>query len=160
MSLPSFTDLSTIASPSLTLPAFNPPPSARVRLEAKPMGPEIATASVSAERKPAESSAAFPPWLLAVCLAVIGGGGLRFIQMPDFVLPIAVGLAVATAVVLVIRLGATAAEADKKPVLSVKPMSRRVKRLESTDVRKGAATRLAALTRKSPSGTYRRPKRM
>jgi hypothetical protein len=95
---------------------------------------------------------------LGAGLAVIIGVTLRFIQLPDYMLPIMVGLAVATAVVLVIRLTGTAPEAEKKPVLSVKPLSRRVKRLESVD-RKGAATRLATLARKPPSGSYRRPKR-
>jgi cellulose biosynthesis protein BcsQ len=157
LGLPSFTDLSTIAAPSLTLPAFRPPPAALARLDAKPMGPEMA-AAVSPERKPSRDSAAPPPWMLGVCFAVVGGVGLRFVQLPDFVLPIAVGLAVATAVVLAIRLAATAPETKQQAILTVKPLSRRVKRIEKPDGRNGAV-RLATLTRKPPSGSYRRPTR-
>ena len=159
LGLPSFADLSRIASPSLTLPAFHPPPAALARLEARPMGREKGPAAVPVERKPTASSAAPPPWLLAVCLAVVGGVGLRFVALPDFVLPIAVGLAVATAVVLAIRLAGTAPETPSKPTLTVQPLLRPVKRVENTDSRANGSGRLPTLTRKSPSGSYRRPTR-
>jgi chromosome partitioning protein len=159
LGLPSFADLSRIASPSLTLPAFHPPPAALARLEARPMGRQKEPDAAPVERKPTASSAAPPPWLLAVCLAVVGGVGLRFVALPDFVLPIAVGLAVATAVVLAIRLAGTAPETPSKPTLTVKPLSRPVKRVENTDSRASGAGRLPTLTRKSPSGSYRRPTR-
>ena len=110
--------------------------------------------------KPAAASAKAPPWWLGAGLAVVIGVTLRFIQLPNYMLPIMVGLAAATAVVLVIRLTGSAPEADKKPILLVKPLSRRVKRLDSADIRKGAATRLSTLTRNPPSGSYRRPKRI
>ncbi len=158
LGLPSFTDQSTIASPSLTLPAFKPPPGALARLEAKPMGPQMG-ARVLPEQQPSRHSPALPPWMLGVCVAVVGGVGLRFVQLPDFVLPIAVGVAVATAVVLAIRLAATAPETNQKVILTVKPLSRRVKRIENTDGRMGPATRLATLNRKPPSGPYRNPTR-
>ena len=156
LDLPSFADLSTIASPSLTLPAFNPPPAALARLEAKAMGPERAAAAASAEPKGATVPTARPPWWLGVGLAVVIGVGLRFIPLPDYALPMAVGIAVATAVVLVIKLAGTAPEASK-PTLSVKPLSRRVKRIEKADGRNGVP-RVPTLTRKPPSGSYRRPK--
>jgi cellulose biosynthesis protein BcsQ len=155
--LPSFADLSKIGSPSLTLPAFRPPPAALARLEAKPMGPEVASAAASAEAKGARSPAPRSPWWLGVGLAVVIGVGLRFIPLPDYALPLAVGIAVATAVVLVIKLAGTA-PATSKPTLSVKPLSRRVKRIEKPDVRNGVPARLATLNRKPPSGSYRRPK--
>jgi chromosome partitioning protein len=161
LDVPSFDHLSMIGSPSLTLPAFRPPPSApRARLRPVPTGPEEEAPAAPIARKPALRFATSRSWLLGAGLAVVVGVSFRFIRLPDFAVPIAVGLAVATAVVLALRLAAAPPEADKKPVLSVKPLSRRVKRLDNTDGRKGAATRLAALTRKSPSGSYRRPKRM
>jgi chromosome partitioning protein len=156
--LPSFAELSRIASPSLTLSAFHPPPAALARLETKPIGPEMAAAA-STERTPARTSAAPPPWLLGVCLAVIGGVGLRFVPLPDFALPIAVGLAVTTAVILLLRLAAGAPETQKKPSLTIKPLSRRVKRVENTDGRMGTTARLTTMNRKPPSGSYRMPTR-
>jgi len=161
LDLPSFDHLSMIGSPSLTLPAFRPPPSApRARLRPVPTGPEEDAPVAPIARKPALRFATSRSWLLGAGLAAVVGVSIPFIPLRDFVLPITVGLGVAAAVVLALRLAATAPEADKKPVLTVKPLSRRVKRLDNTDGRKGAATRLAALTRKSPSGSYRRPKRM
>jgi cellulose biosynthesis protein BcsQ len=154
--LPSFADLSMIAKPSLTLPAFRPPPSAHARLEAAPMRPEAKAPA----RKPARGFTPPHPWLVGASLAVVGGVGLRFVPLPDVALPIAVGLAVAATVILALRYAATAPEADKKVVLMVKPLSRRVKRIDPTDGRNGAATRQTMLIRKPPAGSDRMPKRM
>lgn len=43
------------------------------------------------------------PWMIWVGLAMAAGVGLRFIQLPDFALPIIVGLAVAAGVTLVLH---------------------------------------------------------
>ncbi len=43
------------------------------------------------------------PWVIWVGLAMVGGVGLRFVKLPEFMLPVVVGLAVAGAMVLVLR---------------------------------------------------------
>ncbi len=159
LALPSFTDLATVAAPSLTLPAFRPPPVA-ARLETRPMASEVETAPAPPSPQRPAAPANAPPWWLGAGLAVVVGVGLRFVQLPDYVLPIAVGVAVATAVVLAMRLAGTTPEPEKRSALTVKPMSRRVKRIESADGRKVPAVRLATLNRKPSSGSYRRPKRI
>jgi chromosome partitioning protein len=157
--LPSFADLSMIASPSLTLPAFRPPPSALARLETAPMRPAEQAPTAPAAREPARDFVQPHPWMLGAGLAVIGGVGLRFVPLPDVALPIAVGLAVAATVILALRFAATAPAAEKVVVLSVQPLPRRVKRVEPMDGRNGAATRQTMLIRKPPSGSCHRPQR-
>jgi hypothetical protein len=44
------------------------------------------------------------PWGIWIGLAVAAGVGLRFVRLPDFALPIMVGLAVTAGVVLVLHL--------------------------------------------------------
>jgi hypothetical protein len=53
--------------------------------------------------------------MIWVGLATVMGVGLRFVQVPDFMLPIAVGIAVAAAVVLVLRLASPAAQPETAP---------------------------------------------
>src|SRR5207302_11493274 len=57
------------------------------------------------------------PWAIWVGLAMAGGIGLRFVQLPDFVLPLIVGLAVTAGVTLMLHLflGQTAAEPAAQP---------------------------------------------
>jgi chromosome partitioning protein len=55
------------------------------------------------------------PWLIWVGLSVVAGVGLRFVQMPDFALPMIVGLAVAAGVTLFLHLFTQASEQSPAP---------------------------------------------
>ncbi len=158
--MPSFANL-RVSPPSLTLPAFNPPPATRAKLQPVPTGPE--EVPVVALPKPAAESApgGTVPWFVAVGLAVVVGVGLRFVHLPDFILPYVVGLAVAAAVVLALRVLAAAPEPAPKPVMvaAAAPAPRKTKIVEKPDGRRDASARLASLTRNAPSGSYRRPRR-
>ena len=157
--MPSFANL-RVSPPSLTLPAFNPPPAALARLQPVPTGPED---EPPAPRPVAASSGSPVPWYVAVGLAVAAGVSLRFVQLPDYMLPVAVGVAVAAAVVLALRVLAAAPEAPKSLALAAAlPPARKVRKVERTDGRKDASARLAALTRTRPSGSgsSRRPRPM
>lgn len=156
--LPSFASLSSVPAPSLTLPAFRPPPAALKRIEPAPTGPEEYTAPVAP--KPAAGLAAVGPWLLGVCLAMAVGVGLRFIQLPDFMLPVAVGLSVAAAVILVMRLVLTTPETAPKPLPNLaSALARNPRNKETPEVRKESSARHAVPKRPSPSGPYRRPRK-
>ena len=88
------------------------------------------------------------------------GVGLRFVHLPDFMLPIAVGVAVSAAVILALRVLAATPDAAPKPVRRRRPAAR-AKSEEGGECggRKDASARLAAMTRSSPSGSYRRPRK-
>ena len=155
--MPSFANL-RVSPPSLTLPAFNPPPAAVARLQPAPTGPEEEPAAPA--RKPAPATSGWTvPWYLAVGLAVAVGVSLRFVQLPDYMLPVAVGVAVAAAMVLALKVLTATPEAPRPVTLSeALPPSRTVRKVERPDGRKDASSRLAALTRTRPSGSSRRPR--
>ena len=151
--LPTFSGLGRVAAPSLTLPAFCPPAPVG-KLETKPTAPEERPAPHPASG----GSAAL--WLVGVGLAAAVGVGLRFVQLPDVMLPVAVGVAVTAGVVLLMRLLQKAPEAPArpKPALAAalpKPAAKK----EPAEARKDAASRLAALADASRSGAYRKPTR-
>ena len=99
-------------------------------------------------------------WLLVVGLAVVGGIGLRFIQLPDVMLPVAVGVAVTAAVVLLLLLLQTTTGAPAvKPGPTLQAALPTAAPQKAADNQKDAAARLAALTRPSSSGPSQRPRR-
>ena len=151
--LPTFSGLARITPPSLTLPAFRPPPAAVGKLETKPTGPEEQPVSRSSPKKPASGGMA-RLWLLGVGAAVAVGIGLRFIRLSDAMMPIAVGVAVTAAVILAMRVILTTSEAPAKP----KPTLAAALPAK-TPQKEIAATRLAALAHSSRSGSYRKPSR-
>ncbi|MBI1916740.1 MAG: ParA family protein [Planctomycetes bacterium] len=61
------------------------------------------------------------PWLIWVGLAIAGGIGLRFVQLPDFVLPLMVGLAVTASVTLMLHLFLGQAEGEPAPQFAAPP---------------------------------------
>ncbi len=157
--LPTFSGLASVPAPSLTLPAFRPPPAALRKLETKPTAPEARPAGRSEPRRPASPTAA-RMWLLVVGLAVVGGIGLRFIQLPDVMLPVAVGVAVTAAVVLLLLLLQTTTGAPAvKPGPTLQAALPTAAPQKAADNQKDAAARLAALTRPSSSGPSQRPRR-
>jgi chromosome partitioning protein len=101
-----------LARQSLPRPASRPP---RPVVPSRPATPSaavpVAPAAVIAQRlepaKPAAAPAAPTTpnqhWMVWVGLATVAGVGLRFVQLPDFMLPVAVGVAVAAFVILVMR---------------------------------------------------------
>ena len=137
-------------APSLTLPAFRPPPSARIRIEPAPTGPEQKPGP--AAPKQGAGLAAIRPWLVGVGLAVAVGVGLRFVELPAFMMPIAVGLAVTAAVVLAMRVVLTAPEEAPKasPQLTAA--------LAHSPRKKESPPRYPIPKRPAPSGSYRRPR--
>jgi chromosome partitioning protein len=155
--LPTFSGLAKVSPPSLTLPAFRPPPAAIGRLETKPTGPEEEPRPASPRRS--SDSGSPVPWVIGVGLAVVLGVGLRFVQLPDYMLPLAVGFAVAAAVVLVLRLLLTAPEAPRPEQTLTAALPRPAAKRPPADGRNDAPTRLSALARSSASGPYRRPRR-
>jgi hypothetical protein len=69
------------------------------------------------------------PWIVWVGLACVVGVGLRFVPLPDFMLPVIVGVAVADAVVLVLRLVSPTSETDEPPAAPPTPPQPPSKRL-------------------------------
>ena len=155
--LPSFSGLSSVPAPSLTLPAFRPPPAALTRIKPAPTGPE--EKPVRAAPKSPAGLGAVRPWLVGVGLAVAVGIGLRFIQLPAFALPIAVGLAVTAAVVLAMRLILTAPEEAPHAAPNLSTALARPPRQQEPEPRKEAGHRYPVLKRPAPSGSYRRPRK-
>ncbi len=91
---------------------------------------------------------------------MVVGVGLRFIHLPDVMLPVAVGVAVSAGVVLLMLLLQTGSGASAaKPAPTLKAALPKAAPRREADGRKDAAARLAALTRPAPSGSYRRPRR-
>ena len=156
--LPTFSGLASVPAPSLTLPAFRPPPAAVGRLATKPTSPEERPVPRPAPRRPSGSGAA-RKWLLGVGVAVAAGIGLRFVHLPDVMLPVAVGVAVSAGVILLMLLLQTAPEASTaKPRPAVQAALPKAPSRRDADGRKDAAARLAALTRPSSSASPRRPR--
>jgi hypothetical protein len=58
------------------------------------------------------------PWLVWVGLAAAAGVGLRFVRLPDFALPVMVGLAVTAGVTLGLHL--LLGQNDRKPPQDMK----------------------------------------
>jgi chromosome partitioning protein len=148
-----------------------PPPGARPAPPARPSGLKPAAARAAAappKSSPAVPSSSTPavpmtskqPWMIWVGLATVIGIGLRFVQVPDFMLPVAVGIAVAAAVVLVLKLVAPAPQPPPPPAPflppPLPPASRPVakapppssKRLPRPDLKKDANARPGALARR------------
>jgi cellulose biosynthesis protein BcsQ len=136
-------------------------------------GPRSALPPKSSARVPGKPSAPAmtPPasglnasHLLWVGLAVAGGVALRFVRLPEFMLPIVVGLAVAGVMVLVLRLVARPAEptpqpaprqparADQRQTPSASP---RTEERQAPPARKDPGSRLSSLANRANAG--RRP---
>jgi cellulose biosynthesis protein BcsQ len=155
--MPSFSGMASVPAPSLTLPAFRPPASARIRIEPAPAAAEAKPAR-SAPKRPA-GLAAVRPWLLGVGLAAAVGIGLRFIELPSFMLPIAVGLAVTAAVVLALRVILTAPEeAPRNAPNLASALAPTARKKDPPDLRKEPLARYPGPKRPAPSGPYRRPR--
>jgi hypothetical protein len=85
-------------------------------------------APVAAQPAPARPNRPLPPlhstqkpWLIWVGLAIAGGIGLRFVQLPDFALPLMVGLAVTASVTLMLHLFLGQAEGEAAPQFAAQP---------------------------------------
>jgi chromosome partitioning protein len=156
--LPSFSGHGSVSPPSLTLPAFRPSPAAVTRLETRPTGPEEPPRAPAAPQQPSGFGSAVM-WLFGIGLAVAIGVGLRFIQLPDTMLPIVVGVAVTAGVLLVFRLLMTVPDAPKSAPTVTAALPPQAPKRERADARREAATRLTALSRGSASGPYRRPRK-
>jgi len=158
--LPTFTSLARVVAPSLTLPAFRPPPAPVGKVQTKSTEPEKRPAARTAPKKPARPPGLARVWLLGVGLAIAVGIGLRFIQLPDVMLPIAVGVAVSAGVVLAVRLILSASDspAPAQPALAA-GLPEKTPTKDSVEGRKDAASRLSALAQSSRSESYRRPPR-
>ncbi len=72
----------------------------------EPIVPSHVAAALEAEQEPPlpPLHTSSRPWLIWVGLAVVGGIGLRFMPLPDFALPMVVGLAVAAGVTLFLHI--------------------------------------------------------
>lgn len=157
-------------TPPPTRPAAPARPSAA---EPAPTTPRAAAAkpktapAVPAPPPPVIPMTAKQPWMIWVGLATVMGVGLRFVQVPDFMLPIAVGIAVAAAVVLVLRLASPAAQPETapapaptppppapppRPVQQAQPASSR--RLPRPEAKKDPGARLAAMARRPNSNPF------
>ena len=64
------------------------------------------------------------PWAVWIGLAAAGGVGLRFVQLPDFALPVVVGLAVTAAVTLALHLGMGQNAGEKNAAANLPPPGR------------------------------------
>src|SRR5262249_40270624 len=95
--------------PAAPVPAAPPPTSARPAPGADASG--LAPPLHSTQR----------PWAIWIGLAVASGIGLRFVQLPDFVLPLMVGLAVTAGVTLMLHLFLGQAEAEPASKLAAQP---------------------------------------
>src|SRR5205807_416080 len=83
-----------------------------------PWQPEPPARAVEPESRPAPAPLPQPthfPWFLWVGLSMAAGLGLRFVQLPDFAVPMIVGLAVTAGVTLVLHLAMKSAEDVKPP---------------------------------------------
>jgi chromosome partitioning protein len=82
-----------------------------------PVAPAAHAPAAAPARKPAPPAplhSTARPWVIWIGLAVAAGVGLRFVQLPDFALPLVVGLAVAAGVTLVLHLAF--GQPDEEPV--------------------------------------------
>jgi hypothetical protein len=95
------------------------------------------------------------------------GVGLRFLPIPDFMLPVAVGVAVAAAVVLVLKLVSPSSPAEEPPAAPVAPPQPPSKRLvvpsqpleakkpaSRPGVKKDPSGRLSSLSRRPASDSF------
>jgi cellulose biosynthesis protein BcsQ len=160
-----------LARQALPRPASRPPrPTA-------PSRPAVATPPPAPPSRPPKPAAKAPPapvvpmtsnqpWMVWVGLATLTGVGLRFVQLPEFMLPVAVGVAVAAAVILLLRLATPSAPAPvAQPAVASPPSSKRpapasrpieVKKPASArpEPKKDASARLAALARRPNSNPF------
>jgi hypothetical protein len=61
------------------------------------------------------------PWIVWVGFAIAAGIGLRFVQLPDFTLPLMVGLVVTAGVTLLLHLFLGQAAGEPAPQLAAQP---------------------------------------
>ncbi len=157
---PSVADSDNIPDLDELLARQTPPrPAARSLRPVRPSGlrpavPPARPKSVPQVRSPKQApEPAGQAWVVWVGMAAMAGVGLRFVHLPDFMLPVAVGVGVAVAVALALRLLSSAPEAPAgdrpaeppRPSGVVKPSpSRAVPRKDPVD-------RLSSLTRRPPS---------
>jgi chromosome partitioning protein len=77
-----------------------------------PAPPLTRSGAIADLARPATLHSTDRPWLVWVGLGVVAGFGLRFIELPDYALPMIVGLAVTAAVTLVLHLGLQSSESS------------------------------------------------
>jgi chromosome partitioning protein len=106
------------------------------------------------------------PWMVWVGLATVMGVGLRFVQLPEFILPIAVGIAVAAAVILALKLLSPQPQAAPAPPPApapTPPSKRSTEQARPAETKQPASrpaikkdpnARLAALARRPPSNPF------
>ena len=115
-----------LARQALPRPGSRPPRPVVPSRSATPSAavPVVPAAVIPPPKKPEATKPAAPPvvpmtanqpWMVWVGLASVVGVGLRFVQLPDFMLPVAVGVAVAAAVILVMRLASPSSPAAPAP---------------------------------------------
>jgi len=85
------------------IPVRSPTPRPAAAAPASPRKPAAAPQPAAAAPKAGELQTRYP-WAIWVGLAAAAGVGLRFVMLPEWLLPFVVGVAVAGAVVLVLRL--------------------------------------------------------
>jgi chromosome partitioning protein len=138
--------------PAAVAPAPPPPPPSRSR-------PVAAPAHAPPPMVPMTSK---QPWMVWVGLATVTGVGLRFVQLPEFMLPVAVGVAVAAAVILVLRLAsppgpapaAQPAAAGNRSAPPPKPPEPKKPATVRIEAKKDPSSRLAALARRPNSNSF------
>jgi chromosome partitioning protein len=111
--------------PRRSAPAPRPEPEPRPKRKPRvepPSEPAAETPAPAAAEKPAAPGASSYPWLIWIGAAIVFGVGLRYITLPEFMLPIAVGVAASAAAVLLLRLLMTAdAPPAAPPKLPARP---------------------------------------
>jgi chromosome partitioning protein len=135
----------TPARPPVT-PSQLPPPRPRTPKPAVP-APQGRTPTPTSGLRGAQ------PWIIWIGVAVLLGFGLRFVRLPEFMLPIAVGLAVTTASVLLLRLLMTlpdSQETTAKKRSAVRPALKSGAAEVKRPSAKETAARLNALARRKP----------
>jgi cellulose biosynthesis protein BcsQ len=128
----------SVGSGKAPLPAV--PPSTRLKTDAG----SVARARVP---KQPQGESSFSWAFVWVGLAVVGGVGLRFVHLPDFMLPIIVGVAVTAAVVLALRLMMAGAGAGENKTSARAAVPKR--RANSSCVKKEANERTSPETNHS-----------
>jgi chromosome partitioning protein len=115
------------------------------------------TAKTGTPRQPAAQSS-LSMALIWVGLAAVAGVGLRFIELPDFMLPLVVGVAVTAAVVLALHLLAAGAGKGKKPAPArVAPQPDEANRFSAPDVTCPSSKIDANPANRRPSRPWSRP---
>jgi chromosome partitioning protein len=122
----------------------------RSRLGTSDLGPTRPAAPASRKRERPEPPLPAAPhaWAVWIALAAVVGFGLRFVKLPEWLLPVVVGLAVASGVVLVLRLVLNAGEGGPtEPAAPSRPAQPRPKGARPDH--KTPTSRLASLARRA-----------